>query len=191
MLQHFLNVPRMQNVLPLAINTLAAQQFQGFPGLAQGMQLGQIPPGMMQVPNMPVGFGGMHPNFLQQQQQLQHLNRGAHIPPEQQFQKNQHPTHQPQQAPYSDKKEQYFDQSIKKALSEIKMNDHEIQGIKVKMPRLNLTNIWSFQSFLENETHGRKFQFLRKTLLNTKQIKKTLDIRKMEELQRQGKFKKW
>lgn len=92
--------------------------------------------------------------------------------------------------PYTDKKEQLMDQGLKHALKELKIEDmYEVQDIRLKMPRMNLTNFEHWDTFLENPDCSKKLKFLQKTVYNTKQIKKTLDLRKMSELERTGKLK--
>ena len=56
--------------------------------------------------------------------------------------------------------------------------ESEINEIKLKMPHINISNIIGYEDFILNENPKRKLEFLLKTLYNTKQIKKTLDIRK-------------
>jgi hypothetical protein len=59
------------------------------------------------------------------------------------------------------------------------------------MPKMNFANFDNFEEFLLNPDAGQKLNFLQKTIYNTKQIKKTLDLRKMSELQRTGRLKTW
>lgn len=62
-----------------------------------------------------------------------------------------------------------FDSELRKTLDELRVDDsYEINGIKLKMPHINLSNILDYKDFLENETPKRKLEFLLKTLYNTK-----------------------
>ena len=71
------------------------------------------------------------------------------------------------------------------------MEEKEVCGIRVKMPHINFQKLSNYESFLHNENPKRKLQFLSKTLFNTKHIKKTLDLRKLAELERVNALKSW
>lgn len=66
-------------------------------------------------------------------------------------------------------------------MGELKVtDDYEIEGVKLKMPYMNVATLNNgYDAFLRNESPKTILRFLRKTLYNTKQIKKTLDIRKL------------
>lgn len=59
------------------------------------------------------------------------------------------------------------------------------------MPFYNIGKLQGYEYFLCQETYKNKLKFLFKTLYNTKQIKKTLDLRKMAELQRTNALASW
>jgi len=85
-----------------------------------------------------------------------------------------------------------MDQGLKHALKELKIEDmYEVQDIRLRMPRMNLTNFEHWDTFLENPDASKKLRFLQKTVYNTKQIKKTLDLRKISDLERTGRLKEW
>ena len=59
------------------------------------------------------------------------------------------------------------------------------------MPYMNVATLNGYDAFLRNESPRTILRFLRKTLYNTKQIKKTLDIRKLARMQLKGDLEKW
>ena len=60
--------------------------------------------------------------------------------------------------------------------------DYELAGIKVRVPKIGVSMLKPMEAFITSETPVRKLQFLKRTLFNTRQIKKTLDIRKFTEV---------
>ena len=72
---------------------------------------------------------------------------------------------------------------MKYALKELKIEESiEVQDIRLRMPKMNLQNFYNWEEFLDDPNANKKLNFLKKTIYNTKQIKKTLDLRKMSEL---------
>lgn len=59
--------------------------------------------------------------------------------------------------------------------------DNEMCGIKLKVPRINLQNIKAIEDFIKLESPQRKLKLLRRTLFNSRRIRKTLDIRMFTE----------
>lgn len=54
-----------------------------------------------------------------------------------------------------------MDQGLKHALKELKIEDmYEVQDIRLKMPRMNLTNFEHWDTFLENPDCSKKLRFL-------------------------------
>ena len=85
-----------------------------------------------------------------------------------------------------------MDQGLKHALKELKIEDmYEVQDIRLRMPRMNLVNFENWDTFLEDPDASKKLRFLQKTIYNNKQIKKTLDLRKMADMERTGKLRDW
>ena len=92
----------------------------------------------------------------------------------------------------ADKKESAFDINLQKSMNELKMEEIELCGkIRVKMPHLNLNNLKGYEFFLTQESYKNKLQFLKKTIYNSRQIKKTLDLRKYSEIERKPRLKMW
>ena len=58
------------------------------------------------------------------------------------------------------------------------------------MPHLNFNKVTGYESFLNSESYKNKLKFLKSTVYNIKQIKKTLDLRKFSELEK-GQLKRW
>lgn len=88
------------------------------------------------------------------------------------------------QSTYMEKREVQFDQQLRKTLKELKVAEEcEIEGVKLKMPHMNVTVLNGYEPFLKNESPKNVLRLLRKTLYNTQQTKKTLDIRKHQKLQ--------
>jgi len=79
----------------------------------------------------------------------------------------------------------------KKILQDILIKEEEIQGIKVKMPNFNVTQLKAYIPFFQGASYKKKLNFLFKTMYNTKQIKKSLDMRKYIENERNGRLRKW
>lgn len=97
----------------------------------------------------------------------------------------------PQQFPQQDTRENLFDNSCLKTINQLMVEERYICGIKVKMPRMNIHKLKDYDHFLNNETYKNKLKFLKKTIFNTKQIKKTLDLRKETEIENQKFMKVW
>ena len=64
-------------------------------------------------------------------------------------------------------------------------------SINIKMPQINYVKLQDYEHFLEKATPKKKMEFLRKTIFNTKQMKQTLDLRKLDEFERSKCKKKW
>lgn len=89
-------------------------------------------------------------------------------------------------------REQQFDDQLRKTLGELKVTDDvEIEGVKLKMPHMNVAAVNGYDLFLRNESPKKILRFLRKTLYNTRQIKKTLDLRKFARMQLTGQLDRW
>ncbi len=71
------------------------------------------------------------------------------------------------------------------------MEEKMICGIRVRMPHFNIGKLNGYEAFLTEETYKNKLKFLRKTIYNTKQIKKTLDLRKLSDIERSKTMSLW
>jgi len=71
------------------------------------------------------------------------------------------------------------------------MEEKEICGIRIKMPHYNIGHLHNYEHFLNQETPKNKLRFLMKTLYNKKQIRKTLDLRKMAQIRKDNGLKHW
>jgi hypothetical protein len=66
-------------------------------------------------------------------------------------------------------REQQFDDQLRKTLGELKVTDDvEIEGVKLKMPHMNVAAVNGYDLFLRNESPKKILRFLRKTLYNTR-----------------------
>lgn len=63
--------------------------------------------------------------------------------------------------------------------------------IAIKMPQINYVKLHDYEHFIEKASPPTKMKFLRKTIFNTKQMKQTLDLRKLDEFERSKCKKKW
>jgi hypothetical protein len=67
----------------------------------------------------------------------------------------------------------------------------DFNGLKVNLTSEKLEEIKPFRQFLLHETGRRKWQFLRRTLFNTRNLRKTLDLRKALQIKHSPKFSVW
>jgi hypothetical protein len=81
--------------------------------------------------------------------------------------------------------EVYFDQQLKKTIEETRIDEEaELCGIRLRVPKANMQQLRNYEDFIRMETPMRKLQYLKRTLLNTRQIRKTLDIRKFADIKK-------
>lgn len=59
----------------------------------------------------------------------------------------------------------------------------------MKMPHRNISQLKDYEHFILQESAKNKLKFLMKTLLNSKQIKKTLDLKKMARIRKSKELK--
>ena len=132
----------------------------------------------------------LNPNFIQQ---MMEQNQRGQNQGNQQF-KRPEPGHHGQSS-YQDQKEEQFDFCISKKINEelsiVEKTIPPVNGIKVKMPFINFTRLQGYESMLNNETSKNKLKFMMDTIYNRKQIKKTLDLRKLSDLERKRSLESW
>jgi hypothetical protein len=69
--------------------------------------------------------------------------------------------------------------------------NYEVNGVRVRLSQDNIEILQAYEPFINNETYAKKWRFLKKTILNRKQIRRTLDARKFKELERSGRLDSW
>jgi len=61
-----------------------------------------------------------------------------------------------------------FENNIRKTQKELKQEEKEVCGIRIKMAHLNFSKLQGYESFLQQESYDKKLKFLQKTIYNSK-----------------------
>jgi len=53
-----------------------------------------------------------------------------------------------------------FDNNLRKTQKELKQEEKEVCGIRIKMAHLNFSKLQGYESFLQQESYDKKLKFL-------------------------------
>lgn len=80
---------------------------------------------------------------------------------------------------------------MRKGIKELSVEEKEYCNVRIEMPHYNISKLNGYEPYINRQTPKEKLKFLFKTLYNTKHIKKTLDMRKLQKLERSQTIKEW